>query len=80
MRVFENRVLRTIFGPKRHEVTGEWRKVHNEESNDLYSSPNIIQLIKSRMSWAGHVASMGDSRSVYRVLVGKIVGDHLGEA
>jgi hypothetical protein len=58
--VFENRVLSRIFGPKREEVTGEWRKLHNEELHDLYSSPSIIRIIKARrMSWAGHVARMG---------------------
>ena len=73
MRVFENSVLRRIFGPKRDEVTGEWRKLHNEELNDLYFSPNIGGLIKSRrMRWAGHVARMGEVRGVYRVLVGKL--------
>jgi len=75
LRVFENRVLRRIFGPKRNEVTGEWRKLHNEELNDLYCSRNIVRLIKSRrMSWAGHVARMGERRGVYRVLLGKHEG------
>jgi len=75
LRVFENRVLRRIFGLKRDEVTGEWRKLHNEELNDLYSTPNIVQVIKSRrMRWAGHIASMGEGRGVYRVLVGKPEG------
>ena len=68
MRVFENRVLRRIFGPKRDEVTGEWRKLHNEELNDLYFSPNIVRVINSiGMRWAGHVARRG----VYNVLVRK---------
>jgi len=71
LKVFENRVLRKIFGPKRDEVTGEWRTLHNEELNDLYSSPNIVQVIKSRrMGWAGHVACIREKRRVYRVLVG----------
>jgi len=73
--MFENRVFRRIFGPKRDEVTGEWRKLHNEELNDLYSSPNIVPVIKSRrMRWAGHLARMGEKRGVYRVLVGKPEG------
>jgi hypothetical protein len=72
LRVFENRVLRRIFGPKRDEVTGEWRKLHNEELNNLYSLLNIIRVIKSRMRWAGHSARMGEIKGVYRVLVGEI--------
>ena len=70
--VFENRVLRRIFGLERNEVTGEWRRLHSEELNDLYCSPNIVQVVKSRrMRWAGHVACMGERTGVYRVLVGK---------
>jgi hypothetical protein len=75
LRVLENRVLRRIFGPKMDEVTGEWRKLHHDELNDLYSSCNIVQVIKSRiMRWAEHVACMGERRGVYRVLVGKPEG------
>jgi hypothetical protein len=81
LRVFENRVLRGVFGPKRDDVTGEWRKLHNEELNDLYSLSSIVRVVKSRrMRWAGHVARMGEGRGVHRVLVGKPEGrDHLGD-
>jgi hypothetical protein len=70
LRVFENRVLRRVLGPKRDDVTGEWRKLHNEELSDLYSLQNIVRVVKSRrMRWAGHLARMGEGREVYRVLV-----------
>jgi hypothetical protein len=72
--VFENRVLRRIFGPKRDEVTGEWRKFHNEELHNLYSSPDIRQVKSRRMKWAGHVARMGEEIKVLKVLVGKPEG------
>jgi hypothetical protein len=75
LRVFENKVLRRIFGPKRDEVTGEWKKVRNEELRDLYSSPSLIRIIKPRrMRWVGHVARMGEKRNAYRLLVGKAEG------
>jgi len=75
VRVVENRVLRIIFGPKRDEVKREWRKLHNEEINDLYSSPNIVRVIKSRRTrWAGHVRRLGERRGVYVVLVEKPEG------
>jgi hypothetical protein len=71
LRAFENKVLRRTFGPKRAEVTGRWRKLRNEELHDLYTSPSIIRIMKSRrIRWAGHVAQMGEKRNAYRLLVG----------
>ena len=73
--MFENRVLRRVFGPRRDEVTGEWRKLHDEELRDFYSLPNIVRVVKSRrMRWAEHVARMGEGRGVQRVLMGKPQG------
>ena len=73
--MFENRVMRRIFGPRRDRVTGKWRKLHNEELSDLYSSPNTVRVIKSRrLRWAGHVARMEEGRVVHKVLVGKPEG------
>jgi hypothetical protein len=75
LRVFENRVLRRIFGPKRDEVTREWRRLHNEELHAVYSSPNILRVIKSRrVSWAGHIAHLGERRGTDRILVGRPEG------
>ena len=73
--MFKNRVLRRVFGSKRDEVTGEWRKLHNEELHDLYSLPNIVRVVKSRrMRWAGHMARVGEDSGVHRLLVGKPEG------
>jgi hypothetical protein len=75
LRVFENRMLRRIFGPKRDGVTGGWRKLHNDELYNLYSSPSIIRVIKSRkMKWMGHLAQMGEKRNVYMPMDGKGIG------
>ena len=78
--MFENMVLMRIFGPRRDEVTGEWRRLHNEELNDLYSSPNIVWMIKSRMRWAGHVERMGEERGCIGSCWGnRRGGDHWGD-
>ena len=78
--MFENTVLRRIFGPRRDEVTGEWRRLHNEELNELYSLPNFGRLIKSRMRWAGHVARMGEERGCIGSWWGnRRKGDHWGD-
>ena len=75
LRVFENMVLRRIFGPRRDEVRGEWRRLHNEELSDLYSSPNIVRVIKlRRMRWAGYMARMGEERGAYTIMVGNPEG------
>jgi hypothetical protein len=71
LRLFESGALSRIFGPKREEVAGDWRRLHNEELRNLYSSPNSLWVIKSRLRWAGHVARMGEMRNSFRILVGK---------
>jgi hypothetical protein len=75
LRFFEDRVLRRIFGLKRDEITGDWRRLHNEELYDLYSSPNISRMIQITIRWMGHVTRVGDRRGAYRVLVGKPEGN-----
>jgi hypothetical protein len=81
LRMFENKVLRRIFGAKRDEVAGGWRKLHNEELRDLYSSPSINRMKSRRMRWVGHVARIGERRNAYRLLVGKLEGKRpLGRA